>query len=73
MKKYRVRVAPRSSRVAVQDEAAGLKVFLTCPAQDGRANAQLIDVLAEHLGVKRYQLKILQGETSRTKIIGVDV
>jgi hypothetical protein len=72
MKRYRVRVAPRSSRVAVREEQGDFKVFLTSPAQDGRANSQLIEVIAGHLGVKRYQVRILQGESSRIKIIGVD-
>jgi len=49
-----------------------LKVYLTRPAQDGYANDQLIQVLADHFKVKRYQVKIIQGETARNKVIAVD-
>jgi uncharacterized protein len=72
MRKYRVKVAPRSSRIAVSQEEGVLKVHLTRPAQDGQANDQLIQVLAAHFKIKRYQVKIVQGETSRNKIVAVD-
>lgn len=72
MKKYRVRVAPRSSRVSVEEEGGILKVHLTKPAADNEANEQLIEVLAGYFKVKRYQIRILLGEVSRNKVIGVD-
>ncbi|MBN1912773.1 MAG: DUF167 domain-containing protein [Candidatus Omnitrophica bacterium] len=67
-----VKVIPKASRVSVKKEGAVLKVYLTKPAQDGLANKQLIEVLSRHLKVKKYQLKIIQGETSRFKTISVD-
>ncbi len=67
-----VRVAPRSSRNLVKEESGRLKVYLTKPAQDGEANAQLIDLLAEYLKVKKYRIRITRGEKSRNKLISVD-
>ncbi|HOW42224.1 MAG TPA: DUF167 domain-containing protein [Candidatus Omnitrophota bacterium] len=66
-----VRVVPRASRTAVKEENGVLKVYLTRPAQDGQANAQLIAVLADHFQVKKYQIGIVAGQTSRTKIVDI--
>jgi uncharacterized protein len=68
----RVRVAPKASRNLVKKEKDRLKVYLTKPAQDGLANAQLIDLLAEHLKVKKYRINIVKGDKSRDKLIEVD-
>ena len=34
---------------------------------------QLIELLAKHLNLKKYQIKIIQGEKSRDKVIEIDV
>ena len=70
--KLDLKVIPGSSRIQVKEEAGALKVYLTKLAQDGQANKQLIEVLAGYLRVKKYQLKILKGQTSRNKIIQID-
>ena len=67
-----VRVTPRSSRNSVKRENDILKVYLTKPAQDGLANAQLIGLLSEYLGVKKSQIKIIKGEKSRDKLIEIN-
>jgi uncharacterized protein (TIGR00251 family) len=69
----KVRVQPRASRKSIIKENDSFKVYLTKPAQDGLANAQLIELLSEHLKVKKYQIKIIQGEKSRNKLIEVNV
>ena len=66
-----VKVIPRASRNLVKEEPDALKVYLTKPAEGGLANKQLIEVLAEHLKVKKYQLKIIKGDTSHHKLIEV--
>jgi uncharacterized protein YggU (UPF0235/DUF167 family) len=63
---------PKSSRNFVKDEEGCLKVYVSKPAQDGLANEQLIEVLAKHLGVKKYQIKIIKGHRARNKIIEVN-
>jgi len=64
-----VRVSPKASRNLVKKEGNTLKVYLTKPAQDGLANEQLINLLAEYLGAKKYQLKIIKGAKGRDKLI----
>jgi hypothetical protein len=60
-----------ASRNLVKEERGGFKVYLTKPAVDGLANEQLVELLAEHLEVKKYQVKILKGLKARDKIVEI--
>jgi uncharacterized protein (TIGR00251 family) len=63
-----VRAQPGARRNGVQGEQAGaLKVAVTAAPEQGKANRALVDVLREELGLKRSQLELLSGETSRDK------
>jgi uncharacterized protein (TIGR00251 family) len=69
---FRVRVQPRASRDAVGGEWEGaLKVRLTAPPVDDRANEALRRLLSASLNVPAAAVKILGGEHSRTKRIEV--
>lgn len=63
-----VRVHPGARRNAITGEHDGaLKVSLTTPPTDGRANAALIAFLAGLLSIPRAQITLLTGATSRSK------
>lgn len=68
---FNVRVIPKASRNLVKEESDHLKVYLTKPARDGLANTQLISLLAEHFKVRKYQVTILKGENSRSKLVQI--
>lgn len=67
-----VRACPKASRNLVKEEKGRLKVYLTKPGQDGLANAQLIDLLAEHLHLKKLQIRIVKGHKSRDKLVEIN-
>jgi len=71
-----VLVQPRASRSRVVGEHGGyLKVQLAAPPVDGAANAALLELLADLLGVPRRQVSLVSGESSRRKrvrAVGVD-
>jgi uncharacterized protein (TIGR00251 family) len=63
-----VRAQPGARKNAVVGEQAGaLKVAVTAPPEDGRANAAITDLLREWLGVKRSQVELVGGPTNRNK------
>ncbi len=63
-----VRAQPGARRAGVQGEQAGaLKVAVTAPPENGRANQALVEVLRKSLGVKRSQVELIGGQTSRDK------
>jgi uncharacterized protein len=69
---FAVRVTPRASRDAIEGEYQGaLKVRLTAPPVDDRANEALRRLLAERLNVPVSAVRIVAGEKSRTKRVAV--
>jgi uncharacterized protein len=69
---FAVRVAPRASRNAIEGEFNGaLKVRLTEPPVDDRANEALRRMLAERLKVPVAAVRIVAGEKSRTKRVSI--
>jgi len=67
-----VKVDPRSSRKEIAGVMENvLKVKLTAPPVGGAANEQLIELLAKEYGVKKSNIIILRGETSRRKTIKI--
>ncbi len=65
-----VRVQPRASRDAIVGEWQGaLKVRLTAPPVDDKANDSLRRLLASRLNIPLAAVRILSGERSRTKRI----
>jgi uncharacterized protein len=63
-----VRAQPGARRnMVVGRQGDALKVAVTAPPDKGRANASLLLVLADALGLKRSQVELIAGETSRAK------
>jgi uncharacterized protein len=64
-----VRAQPGARKNAILGEQAGaLKVAVTAPPEDGRANVALVEVLRDWLGLNRYQLELVRGTTNRNKV-----
>ena len=67
-----VRVHPGAKRNAIAGIYAGaLKVSITAPATDGRANDALIAFIAERLEVPRARVSLIAGPTSRSKTLRI--
>ena len=69
---FTVRVQPRASRDEIAGEYQdGLKIRLTAPPVDGRANEALRQLLATRLKVPLAAVRIASGERSRTKRVEI--
>jgi uncharacterized protein len=69
---FAVRVTPRASRDAIEGEyQSAMKVRLTAPPRDGRANDALRRLLADRLKVPLSAVRILAGEKSRNKRVRI--
>jgi uncharacterized protein (TIGR00251 family) len=71
--RFSVRVQPRASRnevVGIYGDA--LKVRLTSPPVDGAANDELVKFFAHVFAVARRDVRILAGESSRSKIVEIE-
>jgi uncharacterized protein (TIGR00251 family) len=63
-------VQPKGKRNAILGERDGaLKVSVTAPPEDGRANDAVIELLHDELDLPRSQLVLLSGHTNRNKVV----
>jgi uncharacterized protein len=69
---FAIKVQPRARRNAVVGELGGaVKIALTAPPVDGRANQACIEFLVELLSLPRSAIEIVSGQSSRSKVIRV--
>jgi len=70
---FRIRVVPRASRSEVAGiQGDALKLRITAPPVEGKANEACIALLAELLDVKKARVAIIAGHGSRTKTVAVE-
>lgn len=68
-----IKVVPQSGRSECILEPSGrIKVYLKSPAQDNKANAELIKYLSKLIGCPQSDLSIVQGALSRLKKIKIE-
>lgn len=68
-----IKVEPRSSRAGIVGPyGKGLKVKLTSPPVEGKANKELIQVLAKAFKIRKGDVKILSGKTSKNKTVRIN-
>lgn len=70
--RFGVRMQPRASRSGIDGiHGDALKVRVQAPPVDGAANAALVTVLAEALGVREGAVQVVAGLASRIKVVEV--
>ncbi|MFM7406451.1 MAG: DUF167 domain-containing protein [Cuspidothrix sp.] len=69
----RVKVKPNAKQQKIEELADGsLNVHLKSPPVDGKANEELIKLLAKKFAVPQSSIRIKSGSTSRQKLIEID-
>jgi len=74
--RLRLKVQPKARREAIagsapDPEGAALKVSVGAPPEDGKANAAVIALLAEKLGVAKSAISVVSGATDRRKLVEI--
>ena len=70
---FGVRLQPKAKKTAIVGEMDGaLKIAVTAPPIEGRANEALVRFLAELLNVARSSVTIAAGASSRNKVVRVE-
>lgn len=69
----RLRVQPRAAKDGFA-EALGdrVKLRITAPPVDGKANAHIVSLLADAFGVPRGRVRITHGESGRNKTVEIE-
>ena len=69
----KVRVQAKASKNLVEGYVRDtLRLQVTAPPENGKANAAVIALLAAALDINRSRLTIIKGTRSRAKIVGVE-
>ena len=78
--KLALHVTPRSGRDCVsgikhQEEPFGTEIFVrvTAPPDGGKANKAVCKILAKELGVSKSSVTLVRGDTSRHKLVEIDM
>jgi uncharacterized protein (TIGR00251 family) len=66
-----LRAQPRARRTALDGGGDVLRVTVTAPAEDGKANAAVIDVLAATWRLPKSAFAVMRGVTSRDKVLSI--
>jgi len=65
-----VKVKPWAKVERVEELLPGsYQVYVNAPAQEGKANQRLVELLAAYFNVPKSSIEIISGQTARTKII----
>ena len=65
-----IKVEPRSSRSGIVGPYGdALKVKLTSPPVEGKANKELIEVLAKGFSISKKNIEIISGQSSKNKVV----
>lgn len=68
-----IKLTPKASRNRVgepkklPDGSEVLSLYVTAAPEKGKANAAMLELLSEHLGVPVSRLELVRGDTSRLK------
>ena len=71
--KKQVKVKPNSQKQSIEElEDGSLMVHLKSPPVDGKANKELIELLAKKFAVPKAKINIKSGLSSKIKLIEID-
>ena len=66
----KIKVEPRSSRSGIVGQYGdAIKVKLNSPPLEGKANTELIEVLAKEYGIRKKDVEIISGFNSKNKLV----
>ena len=66
----KVKVIPNAKKARIEvDPEFGLKVWVKSSPIEGKANKELVKLLAKHYHLAKSSVEILKGQTSRNKLV----
>ncbi len=74
MARFKVKAIPNAKKNAVVGRYGdAVKIKIAAPANDGKANSELTEFLAGLLSLRKSDISIISGESSRDKIIEANI
>ena len=69
---FACKVTPRARKVGISRDAGVIRVQVSAPPEDGRANEAVAEALAHALGVAKTRLTLVRGQAVREKLFRLD-
>lgn len=66
-----IRVVPNAKKTFLKEEHGNVKLYITKPALEGKANKEVVAVMAKLLGLRKGDVAIVKGEKSREKVLSL--
>lgn len=74
MRTIRIKLIPNSKINKIIEQSPDfLKIKLSAPAHEGKANSALIDFLSKYFDIAKNKIKIISGFKSRDKKVNIDI
>lgn len=70
--KISIKVVPKASREEIIEKDGLIKVYVREAPDKGKANKAVIELVAQKYNVKKRDVMIVSGQTSRNKIVEVN-
>jgi uncharacterized protein (TIGR00251 family) len=68
-----IKVQPRSHKQDITQTGAGsYRVRVVAPPSRGKANKEVIKIIADHFGLPASQVHIVRGKTIRDKVVAIE-
>ena len=67
-----VKVFPKAQREEIVRQDGAIKVYVKAAPDKGKANKALIGLIAKEYGVKKSDVRIVMGHTSRNKVVEIE-
>ena len=71
MQTITIKVTPNAKTNSITKENNILKIRVTAPAINNKANKAVIQLLSKHLKINKSKIKIIKGIKSKEKIINI--
>ena len=72
MRTITVKAHAGARKEQVIEEDGVFKVSVNVAPENGKANKRVCELLAAHFGVRKSAVRVIQGETSRQKVVEID-
>ncbi len=69
--RIKIKVVPGSSQCCLKEENGLYKAYIHSSPEKGKANKELVGMLAEHFKVNKSRVTIVRGVSSREKTIEI--
>lgn len=66
-----VKVFPKSSREELVEKDGVIKAYVKAPPDKGKANKAVVGLVSKAYGVRKSDVKIVTGRTSRSKVLEI--